>query len=99
MNRPRRSIAEPSTSYQENEELDDSLSIEDPAAQGKKITADDEDIFISIIVKYYDVIENKSSNSLSQKQQQQQIEAWDKVQQELSNETKVSELILIIIIK
>lgn len=58
--------------------------------QNKKITYEDEDILISIILKNYDVIEDKSTNSLSQKQQQQQIEAWEKVQQEFSHETKVS---------
>lgn len=65
---------------------------DDGKSEKKNINCDDEDVLIQTILKYYDVVENKSTDKhLTSKQlEKNQLAAWTKIQDEFVKTTKVS---------
>lgn len=93
MRRTRRyfSTIEKSTSKESDGDAESSHDLEE-SNQGKKMSAHDEDILISIIMKFFTVIEDNSTIKLTPRKRQQQLfDAWTQIQDEFRNKTKVSE--------
>lgn len=63
-----------------------------PTASQKKMTAVHEDIFISIVLNFFDVIENKSTDkSLNPKSlRDRQSEGWEAIRAAVFEKTSVS---------
>lgn len=87
----RRASHKPSMAADADESLDDAISSNSQETNSQqKMTNEQEDILISLILKHFDVIENKTTDkSLSQSNKKAATEAWKSIQSELEKQAKV----------
>lgn len=96
-NRPARRNAHKKSMAETDDDHSDDFGASNEKDKGKgknqqaKMSYAQEDIFISSVLQWFDVVENKSTDkSLSQSNKKKATEAWENIQTEFEQETNVS---------